>query len=127
MSDGPDIPKEGGAMIEALLRLTHQMVDQIHDADFLLKGVDERQALMDACDEWGRENPEERQALERDPDSRQMVDQILSMDQTIVKALEGFKKEVQKDVSASTAQQKVMGYLGNAISSSGSYMDVKLK
>lgn len=127
MSDATDIPKEGGAMIEALLQLTHQMVDQIHDADFLLKGVDQRQALMDACDAWGRENPEKRKALESDPNIRQMVEQVLSMDQTIVKALEGFKKEVQKDVSASTAQQKVMGYLGNTISASGSYMDVKLK
>ncbi|MCL2579007.1 MAG: hypothetical protein FWE32_03135 [Oscillospiraceae bacterium] len=127
MSAEPEVVKDGHTIMEELYQLTTQMVEHIHDSDFLLKGVEERQTLMDACDEWGRQNPEDRQALERDPKIHQLVDQILAKDKTITQALEELKKEVKKEVSASNAQQKVMGYLGNAISSSGSYMDVKLK
>lgn len=117
----------GAAFIEELFVLTDSMVQQIHDADFLLQGVEKRQTIIDAYDEWAKQNPESHVACEKDSNIRQVVDAILSMDRVIVKALEEFKDEVQKDAMASTSQKKVMGYLGNAISSSGSYMDVKLK
>ena len=119
--------KDGLALMEELYLLTNQMVEQRHDADFLLEGVEKRQELMDAYDRWAQLAPTDRTAFEKDPKARQTVDKILSMDQVIVKALEQLKLDVQKDSSAAKAQQKVIGYLGNAISSSGSYMDVKLK
>lgn len=119
--------KDGRKLIEELYLLTDSMVGQIHDADFLLAGVEDRQRLMDEYDAWAKQNQDAHAALTTDPQVRKSVDKILSLDQSIIKAMEEFKKEVQRDVSASSAQQKVMGYLSNAISSSGSYMDFKLK
>ena len=119
--------KEGQALMEELLQLTTTMVQQAGDADFLIEGVEKRQAIMDAYDEWAKQSPESHAALEKEPDTLKTVEQILSMDRVIVAALSAFKLEVQKDMTASKAQKKVMGYLGNAISSSGSYMDVKLQ
>jgi len=119
--------KGGETFIQELYLLTARMLEQRHDADFLIEGIEGRQKLMDAYEKWAQQNPGLHAAIEKDANTRQTVDKILSMDQVIVKALEEFKQEVQKDASASKAQQKVMGYLSNAISSSGSYMDVKLK
>ena len=118
--------KDGAALMEELLLLTTSMVRQSEDADFLIEGVEKRQAIMDAYDEWAKLNPEALAALEKDTDTIKTAGEILAMDKDIVKALSAFKQEIQKDVTASKAQQKVMGYLAGAISSSGSYMDVKL-
>jgi len=122
-----DAPRDGRALIQELFLLTDSMVGQIHDADCLLKGVEDRQRVMDEYDNWVKLNPEAHTALTTDPEIRKTVDKILSHDSAIVKAMENFKQDVQKEVSSTSAQQKVMGYMSNAISSSGSYMDMKLK
>lgn len=119
--------KDGAAIMLEIHGLTREMVDACADADFLLSGVQDRQEMMDVYDAWANENPQTHAEFVSDVKIRQMVDEVLSMDRLIVEALEGFKREIEKDSTATKAQNKVMGYLGNAISASGSYMDVKLK
>ena len=119
--------KDGPALMRELLELTAAMVERLADADFLVEGVEKRQAIMDAYDEWAALNPDTHATLEQDPCTLKTISEILAMDKAIVGALGGFKAAAQREMTSSKTQQKVMGYLGSATSSSGSYMDVKLK
>ena len=117
--------RNGSAIVAELLTLTTRMLEQRHDADFLIEGVEQRQALIDEYDAWSEANEAEKNAFERQPEAKSMVEKILGMDQVINKSLSDFKAEAQQNVRNSNAQQKVIGYLGNAVSASGSYMDFK--
>ena len=108
-------------LTEELLNLTRQMALKTDDVDFLLQGVDRRQALMDEFDKTTADDAECRKNAEL----RRMVDEIISLDKVIGEALIGHREHTKQDVSASNQQKRILSYTNQAISSSGSYMDYK--
>lgn len=117
--------RDGAAIFADLLALTNRMVEQRHDADFLIGGVDKREILLEEYRAWADANPDSKAQYEQDSETRQMLEKILAMDKVITKALSDLKVEAQKEVAQSNAQQKMIGYISGNISSSGSYMDYK--
>jgi len=117
--------RDGTAIIDDMHILTTSMMEQRHDPDFLIDGVEKRQVLIDEYDEWSNKYQEQRAVYERTPEAKTIVEKILGMDKVIAKTLGEFKTVAQQNVQNSNAQQKVIGYLGGSISASGSYMDFK--
>jgi hypothetical protein len=120
-----EIIRDGGAILDDLHILTTRMVEQRHDADFLIDGIERRQTLIDEYEDWAEVHPQEREGYERTDKAKKLVEKILGMDQIISKTLSEFKAAAQQSVQSANTQQKVISYLNGSISSSGSYMDVK--
>lgn len=108
-----------------LLELTRAMLQKCQDADFLIASVNRRQELMDEYDELGSKDPESAESFSLSPQAKGIAEEIISMDKTIQAALEKHRVQAKSDVAASNNRQKVLGYVSNAISSSGSYMDYR--
>lgn len=107
--------------------LTTRMLEQRHDADFLIRGLEQRQALMDEYDTLAKADPYRKGMAEQNPKAKETVAKIVEMDKVILAALEEHKANAQKDVANANAQQaanqRVMDYLGRP--ASGSVMDYK--
>ena len=119
---------EGRAGLEILtdlLELTRSMLLKRQDANFLLESVDQRRLFMDEYDAFALQHPQEAVRIASAPETKAVLEDIISMDVSIRKALEQHKADAKADVANSTSQQKVLGYVANAISSTGSYMDYK--
>lgn len=117
--------RDGAAIFSDFVTLTNRMVEQRHDADFLIDGVNKRQAMLEEYQAWAGANPDSKAEYEQSPDTKQMLEKLLAMDKVITKALSELKNGAQKEVAASNAQKKVIGYIAGNISSSGSYLDMK--
>ena len=117
--------RDGNVIIKDLHILTARMVEQRHATDFLTDSVEQRQLLIDEYQHWADEYPKDRATYEKTAEAKRMVKKILEMDQVISKTLSELKTVVQQSVQSSSAQQKVIGYLGGSASASGSYMDFK--
>lgn len=110
-------------VITELYELTKEMERRKDDADFLIASVEKRQGLMDEYDLL-RQNTDD-PGEEAKAEMGRMVKEVIGMDTAITAALEGHKKASKADLTASNRQQKVLGYVNQALSSSGSYMDYK--
>ncbi|MGI6403296.1 MAG: hypothetical protein ACOX0K_03545 [Oscillospiraceae bacterium] len=120
------MPLRGFAeILDDIYHLTNQMAEQRHDPDFLIEGVEKRQALMNEYDALALVYPEERKAFEQDPISRDRVAKMIAMDRAVAKALEEHKASAHQDVAAANARQKVLDYLGKSHPSGGNLMDYR--
>lgn len=116
---------DGASILLALHETTTHMLEQRHDSDALIEGVETRQHLIDDYQHWAEAFPEEQAEFEASPDTKKRIEAILRMDQVIAKSLGEFKSEAQQNVKNIHAQQRMIGYLDRSASASGSYLDVK--
>lgn len=111
-------------IITTLYHLTCEMSERCNDADFLIQAVDKRQELMDCYNNITADEidaPTEQSLLE----IKRMVREIIRMDVTISATLEKHKSQAKGSLASSTNQNRMLGYVNQAVSSSGSYMDYK--
>ena len=112
-------------IIDEMYRITVEMTCKLDDADYLTEGIDRRQELMDEYDRR-RENGEVLFATRQEQEqSANAVAQITQMDKTIYSAIEKLRDEAKGNLSASQSNRKVLGYTNQAMSGTGSYMDIK--
>lgn len=117
--------RDGADILADIHQLTIQMMEQRHDSQFLIKGVEDRQMLIDEYELFGKADPEAKVILEKDAGTKRTLAKILDMDKVIFKSLQGLRDQSKQDLAKSNKQQKVLGYINNAISASGTYMDYK--
>lgn len=121
-----ETPRTKLAIMTELYKLTKMMVANQKDADFLILSVEKRQDLMDECDAFDLYHPDAATQTEADQlEFKRMLQEIIKFDATITEALKKHRTESKASLVTSTAQQKVLGYTNQAMSSSGSYMDYK--
>lgn len=118
-------PRSRLDFLKQILDLTNRMTPQKDNVDFLLQTIDQRQELMDEYDrrqkqgDFPPKTPEEKAQLQA------VAREILELDKALATTLNAHKEEAKEQLSASNSQKKVLGYINQAISSSGSYMDYK--
>lgn len=113
-------------IITELHDLTMQMTENLDDADFLILSMEKRQDLIEECNMLDVLDPELAKPSAEDMHAiRGLVDKILSKNIDISTALENHKAQAKDELAASTQKQKIMGYMNNAMSASGSYMDYR--
>ena len=112
--------RTGRMIITDLYNLTSSMARQSSDPDFLMEGVEKRQALMDEYDAWRALHPDEDIT-----EIKQMVKEILVMDKKINAALGTLRNSAKDQLTEAQSRQKAMSYAVGNVSSSGSYMDYK--
>lgn len=112
-------------IMRELLALTKEMDARAADEDFLIGGVQKRQNLIEEYDSVREDGaippiePGERAEIKK------IAGEIVEMDARISEALQKHKAQAKSDLTQSNNQQKVLGYVNQALSSSGSYMDYK--
>lgn len=113
------------AIVADLFEITRRMTEQIENADFLIFSVEKRQDYINEFDMLGNNPVEEELSPQDEVEIGKMIQEMIGMDVTLTKALEGHKTEAKAALATSNNQKKVLGYMNQAISSSGSYMDYK--
>lgn len=112
-------------IMEELLDLTKEMLLKEEDEEFLIESVDKRQILMDeydlvdARDDIPELSPQELQRISG------IAQEIIKLDVQISNALERHKAKSKEELTASNSKQRILGYVNQALSASGSYMDFR--
>lgn len=115
----------GLEIITELLDLTRKMAKS-DDTDFLIEAIDRRGELMAEYDALKASSPEASAAIEKNrPDISEMLNEIIELDKKINKSLFSMYHEAKSGLQSSTRNNKILNYTNQAISASGSYMDIK--
>lgn len=113
-------------IVTDLHAVTKQMLEQLDDPDFLIDAVDQRQDLMDEFDMLEISHPDLPALSPQETATiKQLLQEIMGFDISIATALENHKSESKNALATSNQQQKMMGYVNQSLSGSGSYMDFK--
>lgn len=109
--------RTGLAIVTDLYNITDSMARRLDDPDFLIGGVEKRQSLMDEYDAYHRQHPEEDIGQ-----VRQMVKEIVAMDQKIGSSLTRLKGEAKRKMVDIRSRQKSLEYAEKA-APSGTFMN----
>ena len=122
MNQSPDT-RTKMELANEMLALTKRMAQNLKDAEFLVDGVEKRQALMDAFD---RITQEQESAAPPNPQMlRTIFTEIQRLDTAITASLLQHREQAKARLANSNQQNKVLAYTNNAMSASGSYMDYR--
>jgi phage host-nuclease inhibitor protein Gam len=117
--------RSGLTIVEELLAVTRRMAES-DDLDLIVASIDRRGELMDEYDKLKASNRYFAETAERSrPQIKKLVAEIMKLDETINKRLVEFRENNKQDLQGSVAKNRVLKYTNSAISSAGSYMDVK--
>ncbi|WRS26344.1 hypothetical protein U6B65_08255 [Oscillospiraceae bacterium MB08-C2-2] len=111
-------------IVQNMFDLTCEMIGHLEDYEFLVDAIDRRQVLMDEFDRV-KNSPDFLSGMDgtRTAEVSNMLSNMRDMDKTVIQALSRILLEAKKELAANNNQQKVMGYMNNMVSSSGSYMN----
>jgi len=101
--------------------VTDRMLHNRSSFDIMLRGVEERQGLMEEFDMLSADDlsEDDRRTI------KSLAKEILQKDSILNAALETLRAESKQNLAENQAKQRVLGYTNNAMSASGSYMDYK--
>ena len=117
--------RSGLSIVEELLTLTRRMAES-DDLDFIVEAIDRRGELMEEYDRLKTANRYFAEAAERcRPQIKNLVGEIMKLDDVINKKLVEFRETTKQELQGSVAKNRVLKYTNSAISSRGSYLDVK--
>lgn len=104
-------------IIRELHDLTSDMVKRIDEPDFLVEGVEHRQALMDEYDAYSKEHP----YLDK-TSLKKLVSEVLAMDEKINSHLLAHKSGSKRKLIEIRSKQQTISY-GTGTAAAGSFMN----
>lgn len=113
------------ALLTEFLQLTRSMVAQRDQEDMLLAGMEQRQSLMEAYQTIQAQGGFAPMSSDEKETLTQLAKEIATLDQIIAPVLEDLHRQAKAQLSSSNHQQKILGYVNQSLSPSGSYLDLK--